>query len=306
MHEKAMQVRQSNPAIIKKIQRIPLNLSLCAIDGGVLSYRLHGSDVVVVRAVGVHFVYENDKLKSFEHYPRKKPESCIGHKTMLDEHEAGIFRSLIRLKYELECALNSLEKFSPQLILIDGSLLPLPCDRPQKESELNLLYDEVVSLYSKLFSECKKIDCGLCGVIKDSRARRITDKYGIISSDSIFCNYLLAEGEMTGEVSYYENKKQDELSAFAEYIKVIYMKASDDSIPLRIEIFDSGETSKVDNLASIVYSLSSISKRFAYPAILTEADMCAAFDSKEYESFESRLLSISGVDPLRRNSRPFR
>ena len=92
-----------------------------------------------------------------------------------------------------------------------------------------------------------------------------------------------------------------ELAALGKKIKVTYMKPAREDLPLRVEILGD-----VERASSIVYSLSAISERFAYPAILVEADMCAALDATEIESVEFSLSRLAGLKPLRRHFRPFR
>jgi hypothetical protein len=296
---KANEARKADPQLASRMQRLPLSLSVCAVDGGILAQRMHGADIVLARAVGVNFVYENSKLKTFRHVPHKSPEPDIEIKSSLEEHESVVFRSLVRLRQELGCAL-SLMDLSPDLLLMDGSLLPLPSDRPPEESELRPLYSEVVSLYERLYAACGKTI--LCGVIKDSRSRKLSKELGMNCSDSLLCSFLLEEGERSGERPYFDDKTPNkDILSLGSRLRVFYMKPSRNDIPLRIEVLGD-----VEKAASMVYSLSAISDNFAYPAILVEADLCAAMDGSGMEGIEASLIRISGMKPLRRNSRPFR
>jgi len=272
-----------------KVEKPDLNLSVCAVDGGLLAHRMHGVDITVARAAGVHFAYENSKIKKFDHHPSKVPKSSVELMSALDEHEANVFRSLVRLKHEIKCANELATKYSPDILLLDGSLLPVPSDIPAKESKLYPLYQQVLSQYEKLYSS----KCLFAGVIKDSRARRFSDK----CSDSVLCDHLLKPGERTVEMDYSVSPKKD----LEKKIKFFYIKPSKSDIPLRIEVLGD-----VNEAAKIIYSLSAISDHFAYPAILIEADMCAALDPAHIESIEASLQSKAGLSPLRRNFRPFR
>jgi hypothetical protein len=274
------------------------------VDGGLLAERMHGADIVVSRSIGVNFIYKDSILESFAYHPAKSHEPGFELRNSLDEHEANMFRSLVRLKSELGCAIAALERFSPNLFLMDGSLLPLPSDRPEDSSELLPMYDESLSLYSSLFSISKKKGCMLCGVIKDSRARRLSEGLGLPCSDTMLCGYLLKEGERTRAMPYFADKKAPHtgLRNLGEKVSVFYLKPSEHDLPLRIEAFDCD----IDDAASSIRSLSAISENFAYPAVLIEADMCAALDPKEMEAIQSSLMNLSGLKPLRRNSRPFR
>ncbi len=140
-------------------------------------------------------------------------------------------------------------------------------------------------------------------MIKDSRSRKLSKEVGAGCSDSLLCSYLLDGGERTGEMKYFEDKSPNkELAALGEGIRVFYLKPSKSDLPLRIEVLDSD----VSRAASVICALSSISESFAYPAVLIEADMCAALEPAELESIEASLQTLSGMRPLRRNSRPFR
>ncbi len=298
LSSRARALRSSD--LVVKASRPPLSLTVCAVDGGLLSQRMHGADIMVVRSVGVRFAYEGSALASVSYHPRKSPDPDISVEDSLDEHESVVFRSLIRLKSELNCAIESLERFSPDAILLDGSLLPLPSDRPPEGSRLGGLYQEVLSLFALL----QKAAGGrvLAGVIKDSRSRKLAAAHGFSCSDSVLCGFLLDEGERTAAMPYREENPNKDLSSIAGTVKVFYLKPSAHDLPLRIETTDPD----IDKVASLIYSLSAISENFAYPAILVEADMCAALDGNEMESIESSLVSLSGMRPLRRNSRPFR
>jgi hypothetical protein len=300
----AASIRKSHDALREKartmqemklaVQKQPLNLSVCAVDGGLLYHRMHGADIAVSRAVAVNFTYLDGKPSEHKYHPSRSPEPSVEIKTSLDEHEANLFRSLVRLKYEIQCANEALEKFKPDLLLLDGSLLPVPSDIPAKSSQLRPLYDGILESYKKLYSQ----ECLFCGVIKDSRARRLSPD----CSDSLLCNYLLSEGERTREFSYFEKPPSDkDLGILGADVKVTYIKPSENDIPLRVEILGD-----VEKTSSYVLGLSAISKHFAYPAALVEADMCAALDPVELESIERQLQTKAGIMPLRRNSRPFR
>jgi hypothetical protein len=172
----------------------------------------------------------------------------------------------------------------------------LPGDVPPKESSLHPLYLEVFRLYEKLFSFGN--NCLICGVVKDSRARRISK---LNCSDSLLCSYLLEESERTEAVDYFPGQPPPDMP-LQDKINVFYMRPAKNDLPLRIEVL--GE--KVDKAASILCSLSAISEHFAYPAILIEADMCAALNPNEMKAIEETLQALSGLRPLRRNFRPFR
>ncbi|NYZ73696.1 DNA double-strand break repair nuclease NurA [Candidatus Micrarchaeota archaeon] len=306
LREKARAAREADTSLVMKTTKTkPLSLSVCAVDGGLFAHRLHGHDVVATRAVGVNFVYKDSALASFAYHPSKSPEPEIEIRSALDEHEANVFRSLIRLKSELGCALATIERYPSSLLLMDGSLWTVPSDRPAQDSPLAPLYRELVDLYKRLYSSCERNRTQLCGVVKDSRSRKLASSLGLDCSDTVLCSHLLDAGERTSVFPYFDDK-QKEPEGFWERLKVFYIKPSEHDLPLRIEFLQPSTKEADENtLASLILSLSSISQNFAYPAILVEADMRAAMDPKEIERIQDSLRSLD-IAPLRRNARPFR
>lgn len=303
LRQKALHARSSKTLQVHRVESIPLTLSVAAVDGGLLSARMHGADIVVARAVGVIFNYRDSKLETHIYHPSKSPPADIGMKSSLEEHEALVFRSLIRLKHELSCAISLIQSSRPDVMLMDGSLLPLPSDRPSEGSPLRPLYDEVLGLFRSLHSISKDSGCLLCGVIKDSRSKRLSRKMGAECPDTLFCGYLLEDGERTEAMPYSgENAQNPDAASLGGCISVFYIRPSKSDLPLRIEVLGAD----IGRASSILMGLSCISENFAYPAALIEADMCAALDPGELESIEASLASLSGMRPLRRNSRPFR
>jgi len=303
LRQKARDARAKDPGIVMKVQKAQLDISVGAVDGGLLAGRMHGADIVMARAAGVIFKYQNSRLETHSYHPSKNPPPEFEVRDSLEEHEALAFRSLIRLKHELSCAISLIETYRPQLMLMDGSLLPLPADRPAEDSSLRPLYEEVLGLFSKLFSASSAGGCLLCGVIKDSRSKKLSKELGAGCTDTVLCGFLLEEGERTKELGYFEGKAPNkDVGSLGERIKVFYIRPSKNDLPLRVEVLGGD----VANAASLILTLSSISENFAYPAVLIEADMRAALDPAELERIESSLSALSGLRPLRRNSRPFR
>ena len=330
MRENALLLRKENKKIsgspedrlLLVVQKVPLSgLSIVAVDSGILADRIHGSDIIIGKPAAVNFVYNNSGLVSCSHFPVKFPEPQIEIKTGLEEHEALVFRQLFRLKLEISAAIETLGSFNPNIMLLDGSIIPLGSDRPPAESSIFPVYSELIALYLKLFSLCQERNCMLVGVIKDSRGKRLIDLLALDHlhiSDSYFVNFLLEEAERTAIVSYASEKKKTpvmkDLNEFGECISLFYLKSSKTDLPLRIEFLKYENSvsvtsdKSVDWIASVLLSLCSISKNFAYPACLIEADMCAIMNPLEMEGVKKDLflLSEGSLQELRRNSRPFR
>lgn len=285
-----------------------IDYSVCAVDGGLLSERFHGSDIFIGKAMAVCFEYSNSKLSSCSYLPKKFPASVLDAKLGLDDHESQVYSSLFRLNMEIKTAIEAVKKFSPSVLLFDGSLLPLPSDIPNKESIVYPEYNKVLALYAELYETCRG-NCSLIGVIKDTRSRRLVKELDIREesvSDSHFTNFLLRKGERTCIFPYAreDTPTTTELKKFGE-VYSFYLKPSDIDLPLRIEFVKDNNSEKIPE---IINSLSAISENYAYPASLIEADLCAAMDPVEMEKVKGELSSLMGgsLKPLRRSSRPFR
>ncbi len=304
-------------ALIKKLELLDITGNICAIDSGLLAYSTHGTDILMLRTVTVNFSYNKSNLLSCSYHPTKIPEASIEVKTALDEHESLLWRSLIRLKIEISAAIDAIA-LSPLAVLIDGSILPLAKDRPGNDSELFSLYNALIELYKKLYSLCKEKNILLIGVIKDSRGKRFMDiinkgnaHFAINNelnyNDSSFLNYLLKEKERTSVIHYAADQKQPvlkDLDEFRNSLYVCYLKITKNDQPLRIEFLNFDKN--FEAAISLAYSLSAISDNYAYPAALTEADLCAALDDRELDLLKQSFYSLEISRPLRRNSRPFR
>jgi hypothetical protein len=285
---------------------------IAAVDGGLLAQEMHGTDLVIARAVAAVFEYKESVLVSHEYLPNAFPEADYEIKIGLDEREIMSFRSLFRLRKEIECAVEAVEKKSPKYLMLDGSLLPLTADKPPDESEIAYEYQNLVRLYRKLYELCGEKGCTLLGVIKDSRSKRFVDiakaAVDVHSSDSVFLSHVLKEGERSFAFRYTSDVKRHPITRdfgeCAERINAMYVKPVEGDRPLRVEFIGAD----YNGIASLVYTLSKINRTYAYPAVLIEADLRAALDPLELERAQKSLAMHSGLNvlPLRRNSRPFR
>jgi len=296
-----------------------VNGKVVGVDGGLLAQEFHGIDLLLTRAAAVLFEYEKTKKKSHAYYPRAFPPIEVDVLSSLESHEISWHKSLFRMKKEIGTAVEAVEKFKPDYLLLDGSVVPSIGDKPSEESSVRSLYMEVIEEYKRLYSACDKAGCALVGVIKDSRGKRFIEiigrhagESGAIhkSTDTTFIHFLLKEGERTAAFRYASSPETHQvlrdLGKWAERINAFYIKPVEEDRPLRVE-FLSG---KYDEIASFIYALSRINKRYGYPAILIEADLRAALERGEIERVSRELLMLLGkrssIMKLRRDSRPFR
>ncbi|MFH2105900.1 MAG: DNA double-strand break repair nuclease NurA [Candidatus Micrarchaeota archaeon] len=297
--ERAQLIRSKNPnseiekELIHMLGTEQMNYKICAVDSGLLAREAQGYDVVLTKTVGVSFVYQYSKLVSCKHHPSIAPETKLHVSHSLDEHEVLISRNLIRLNEEIENAIELVDKFSPDIVMIDGSLVPLPNDRPDEKSLLFENYKKTIENYKKLFAK----NVMVIGVTKDTRSKRFAHEFGVeFCGDIGLMHHMLNENERTFAMTYSE-KKTPVLKDLEAKIYFFYMRPLGDDTPIRVEFL----TKEFDKVATIVQSLSKISRSYAYPAVLIEADLRAALNPIEMEKLDKLNLR-----PLRRNSRPFR
>ncbi|MFH0971728.1 MAG: DNA double-strand break repair nuclease NurA [Candidatus Micrarchaeota archaeon] len=335
--EISKRLRQENPEIhfkeslentlVKKVEDAEVNGKIAAVDGGLLAEELHSIDLVLTRAAGVVFEYEDSKLKKHHYFPSTFPDYEISTPTALDAHEAIWFRNIARLEKEIETAVAVIEKYEPQALFLDGSIVPQVSDKPAKESEVYLHYENLIRKYLQLFVVAEHKNCFLAGIIKDSRGKQflnLIDKHLNLNAaesavlkktnDSSFLFNFLAEKERTFVFKYASITEHPILRDFkehAERISSFYLKAVKYDRPLRIDfLLPKNDGKDIEKMCSIIYSLSKHNSQYAYPAVLIEADLRAALDPKELEIVYDRIFSSAGLSSsifkLRRNTRPFR
>ena len=286
--------------LVHKINPIDFSLKIGAVDSGLQHRSYLGLDIILCRPAGVIFTYENSHLKHAEYINKySQPDQLIEKE--LDEREILWAKSLFRLKKEITTAIQMIDK--ADMLILDGSLLPLTIDRPTEDSELFLEYKHLTHLYSQLFSLAKQKDVLLLGISKDTRSKRLTHLLGINGSDAMFAERLLNINERTSYFSYGNSLISKEI-AYAKEINVFYLKAGNDA-PLRVEFLSN---KSIDYISGIIYSLSSINPNYSYPAILIEVDLRAMIPDLEIDKIEKTIALRMGktLKSLRKNNRPFR
>ncbi|MCJ7478938.1 MAG: DNA double-strand break repair nuclease NurA, partial [Candidatus Nanohaloarchaeota archaeon QJJ-7] len=188
---------------IQEVSREPgEDLNVGGVDGGISQKEFHGVDVYIRRAVAAVFQYSEGSLESSSYIPGKNPSLETDYfPDNMDRRTAERLASLLRLEAEISVAETAAEE--TDLLLLDGSLVPQPGDRPSVDSELFERYEELIERYRELYSSGKE-DARPVGVVEDARSSRICDvleEAGLESAvlrngrDSAFLNFLLEPGE---------------------------------------------------------------------------------------------------------------
>ncbi len=318
----------TNQTIVLKMKKATPTGIIAGVDSGFVSKKLSFLDLVLVRAVGAIFYYEKGILKKAEYYPNafSFPEPLL-LKSGLEKDEEQQSVSLTRLSAEVNTSISIIEKYKPKYIFVDGSIVPQYQDKPRNDSKINLDYTSIIHLFEKFYNVAEKNNCTIISCVEDSRGTRfkqlleeeILPKTSLKISlkdafDSSLLDYLLFEGERTFAFPYTKNTSahailKDLNEKWSKNINVFYLKASSFDRPLRVEFISdkSNLKEKADEIAGIVYSLSSLHREYSYPSVLIEADMRAGLNEQDISVVYDKLIDKLGPKiRMRRNSRPFK
>ncbi len=323
---------------------LPTNLSglsVVGIDGGIIAKNFYNFDLIATRAVACIFEFHKDK-PYVTYFPEKSPTpNLIPNITPLNQNESEIFISLERLKKELDLAISMTNKSKrPNLIVLDGSILPLPSDKPHSSSKIFIEYQKIIEKYQKLFENCIEKNILLAGCIKDSRSRRFAsllgriipklidyyprlnlildlDYRGMITQiyDCELLYRILEVNERTCIMSYSDapenhNILKDFDKKMVEKFKIFYLKSVPFDFPMRIEFLtlNSSPISTANKISAALLPLACHHVEFAVPSILIEADARAKLMETDMDILYNILEQNIGLSylKLRRNRRPFR
>jgi len=329
------------PSFIRDVKKDQLeDVAVAGIDGGVLGQQLHGLDLILVRAVAAIFHYSGGELSEAEYYPSSAPHPrLISVTEPIDSRELELITSVQRQLIELNIAVKALRTSCPDILLLDGSIVPQYVDRSQHGQKLTELYREMMDSFSKLYRACAEVKVPLAGVVKDSRSARFMDIFGrkvlpslhegglssdeistlsnnpeILdhSRDTVLLDHVLDVGERSFTFSYTGNLAGvlKDLDKWGSKIFVFYLKTVPYDRPLRVEFLDlDGEpTVAVDRIASLIYAMSAHHAAFGLPSVLIEADACARLSEEDIDvvrdDITARLGPSAPLD-LRRHITPF-
>ena len=326
----------------RTVQHNLKKLKIVGVDGGFLKKEYHGAGMILRRAVAVCFEFEDGKLKSTEYHPGPKPipePIVVGPE--FSESDFNQLAGLKREELELQICIGAIEKFKPDIVIRDGSIVLYPSNMPGVNSPIYKTYESVVSLFKKLYETCENAGVLLCGAVEDSRGKRyckilldeaipavldadIPDELAakisankdvlLNTTDTLFLYYFLGTGEKTEAVDYSKSSELPVLKDLEEFSKKIfafYIKAVEFDRPLRIDFLSNPEklSETADKISSIIYTISKQNRTYAYPSVLIEADARAKLTEVEIAHFKAALNEKLGKNPtlfdLRRELRPF-
>lgn len=310
------------------------NNKIAGVDGGLVKHSLHGIDIMLLRAIGVIFNYKNDKLETADYYPDALP-SPIPHIVFdpFSDIEFELNSNMERQATEVNTAREAIEKFSPDIMLLNGSVVPHYTERPAEHSLLFPTYARMIDSYEQLFKTAKEKWTVLAGIIEDSRGIRFcelinqkiliaakgsvaTDVKILLNKtkDSNLLSYALQLNERTFVFKYSSQPENHPIlrefgSQVANQIFTFYLKTAEFDRPIRIDfIAEKDVVNTANKLASVLLALVGHSG-YGMPSVLIEADQRAKLSEKDLETFYLDLVNKAGNIPSlflqRREQRPF-
>ncbi len=320
----AKDLRNSFPAMALKVPDTEMaDMKICGVDGGFLKKEYHGLNLIIRRAVAVCFNYENGQLIKASYFPKKNPlPEPIVLDTEMSEVDFSTLANLKRVEKEIETAALACEKFKPDVLILDGSVVPHPSSTPSKSNDrLYGLFLQVMERFRDLYHICEQNNTLLVGVSEDSRAKKFCNQLAEKTSgneilkttnDTLFLCYFLQDGERTQYFKYSEREELptlQELGSWAGQIYGMYLKPVKYDRPFRIDFLSKQPEEDSDRIAQILQSISKGNRTYAYPSVLIEADARAKLKDHEIGIFKKAIEDQIGFNPalfeLRREQRPF-
>ena len=302
---------------------------VAGVDSGFMVRSFSGVDIILIRAMASVFELKEGRLEKAYFHPNffKFPEPFI-LSGALERDEFNCAKSLHRLKEEVGLSAEVIEKFKPDFLFIDGSMVPQHADKPRNASQMTNLYHEVLNDFQNLYQTAEKEGCQLIASVEDSRGTRFK---GLVQkkmekeipglqeldgfSDSVLLDLLLKKGERSLTFSYASKAEKHPIlndldKKWSERIRALYLKPTEYDRPLRIEFIANGErlSKQADKVAAVTHALSCLHKEYAYPSVLIEADLRARLKPEEINLVFDKLADKVGRNAFvqqRRDKRPF-
>ena len=317
--------------IVKVPDRKFKKMRILGVDGGIVKHSYHGLDLILMRAVGVNFTYDEGKLKTTDYFPNSNPiptPRIIFD--VLSDLELNTCYNFERQILEVMTMIKSIEKFKPDIALLDGSIIPHYVPKPENPV-LADYYNELIEVYRSLFRIAEEKEIILAGIVEDSRGKKFCDilmrkilpkltsdflpEIKLIlekTKDTNLLFYVLEKGERTFAFNYSQNPKIHpilrEFEEMNELFCSFYIKTVEFDRPLRVDFLNLDVEDLIEKL-SVALIQTSGHAGYGLPTVLIEADQRAKLSEKDLEMFYSDLISklgnVATLFKMRRELRPF-
>ena len=273
----------------------------------------HGIDLVVTRASGVIFEYEDNLLKNSSH---------INTPPLVFEVESGapsdlaLIASLRRTEAELSISHRILEE-SPGFLFIDGSICPHPSLRPAKTC-YRKDYRKIIRMYDELIRKGKGQGTMIVGIVEDSRSTYFSNLLQTVilpglspetrqqfSKHLTFRDTALLYDALAPRQKTFTFKMDAVPDVrYGKETYAFYLKTAKYDRPVRVEFVSGNPQDDGVRIARSVVGLSAFSD-YGIPSVIIEADARAKLTGYYMEYIE-RLLGKTTplMMKLRREGRP--
>ena len=294
---------------------------IVAVDGGLSQHSYHGLELALLRAVAVLFSYDGNGKSAVSYYPESSPSPEI---ILVSDpyNDSGLDASNERMRKEVDTAADAAKKFSPDLLLMDGMIVPHINDIPKEDSDSHERFANTAKSFKNLYDSVPGL---LAGCIEDSRGKRFCEllsKNGIMggnaeminilktASDASLLFYILDCGERTCAFRFSGDGLTNILGEQGRNIYGFYMKTAKFDRPLRVDFYcrnGADVASTAGQISSLILS-SCCHDSYGFPAPLIEADFRAKLQEDDVGKLRDQLLDKIGMMPslmkLRRELRP--
>ena len=269
-------------------------IKICGVDGGFVSKQISSSALIIRRAIATCFEYTGTYLEKAEYFPSKRVEPEIIFEPV-EHDEFSIFSNLKRVEMEINIAISAVEKFNPDVLILDGSIVIHPTSIPAQASKYHSLFLEVSTKIRELYKLCLEKNVQLIGAVEDSHGRRFVNNGFMNDSNVLY--HVLKEGEYIEPKRYSDNidlPSLSELGEYSEQVNITYLKVGKYDKPLRIDFFGSN----VEKVTSVMYTYSRITSDYSYPTVLIESDSRAKLTDLELKMVYGIIKDKLGINPL--------
>ena len=306
------------------------DLKVAGVDGGLVKHSLHGIDIMLLRAIGVLFHYKGNRLSAAEYHPSTIP-TPIPYIVFdpFSDIEIEMNSNMERQIIEVNTAKETIEKFKPDIVFLNGSVVPHYVEKPVEHSLLYPPYRKMIEAYLKLFEAARKNKTILAGVIEDSRGTRFCEianekilqesdqELKLLlerTKDTNLLTYALSLNERSFVFKYSADPEGHPMlrefgPELANLVFSFYLKTAEFDRPIRVDFLANENILEIANKISSVLVATAGHSSYGMPPVLIEADQRAKLSEKDLDTFYLDLINKAGNLPglfnLRRDQRPF-
>jgi len=306
-------------------------LRIAAVDGGLGFRQYLGVQLTLIKVTVVLYDFDSfDGSPSISNFPpiyNDEYYSLFSDDLPISEKLGRTLAGLRRTLAENSMLLNFLRSESnpPDLVLLDGSLLPPPPLLYQKNPEIiNQFYNACVASYGELYEFCNEHNIILVGSVKDSRSTMFRDllnralpylighysslkklqeipyrKHLKIFTDSEFLFKIIPPKHRTPVfcIDPDISKNYDQIKISIENLGVFgsYVQISPYDMPVRFEFLSKNDSDyvkkRINLIANILFPISNINPQCTIPLPQIEAHIRAHLPDTEIELITNQLES---------------